>query len=316
MKQNLPQSKIALANSAEVPLALGNEVELDADGWGLIAPFGEWPKTRRFLKDGRPAEQKYIQVLDNQAADQLVGSEDSFFRRIKRALIGIPVYKGHGDLKDIDPAALDNTEKLKVGVIDRVRKGDKGLEAHFALDNDGAEAVAAGWKFPSALWYVLPNGQRGDAIVCRPVKLISVALTQFPNISGVESLANAGAAPAASAEPKSPVKKNMNKLTGYLIGRGITLPSGANEEQIITAIGNAMDGASASDPADETSRVAHRATAAAFQQQTPAAHLKAAHAHAEAASAQTESGDTATAQHHQASSTYHVGQAQACQKDT
>jgi hypothetical protein len=198
---------LALANDTppEPFSALNNDAtELDADGWALIAPFGNHAKTRVFRDNGLVKEQKFIQVLDHESADALVNGENSFFRKLKRALIGIPVYKGHGDLNDVDPQAVANAdEKIKLGVVDKIRKAEPrpgrcgGIEAHFALDNDGAEAVAAGWKLPSAFWLVMPIGHESlpdgqIAIRARPFKLLSVALTQFPNISGVESLANAG----------------------------------------------------------------------------------------------------------------------------
>jgi len=119
-------------------------------------------------------------------------AEHGIFRRLRRAVVGIPVLKGHGDLNDIDPAAVANeTRKIKLGVVDQIRKGAKGIEAHFALDNDGAEAVQAGWKLPSAFWLVKPLGNDADGTIrCRPCKLISVALTQWPNIRTVEALDN------------------------------------------------------------------------------------------------------------------------------
>jgi phage I-like protein len=180
-------------------------------------------------------EQKFLQVVDNEAADALVSREHSLFGRLKRAIIGIPIYKGHGDLKDIDPKALANTEhKIKLGVVDQVRKASRGLEAHFALDNDGAQAVAAGYKFPSSFWWVKASGQRGDAILARPVKLISVALTQFPNISGVESLANSrDAARTQNPKPKTRMKE---LLTGWLAAKGIVLANDASDTVVLEAV--------------------------------------------------------------------------------
>ena len=89
---------------------------------------------------------------------------------------------------DIDPA--------KVASLNQGKSYIKHIESSAI-----AEAVKAGYKFPSGFWYVLPNGQRGEQILCRPFKLISVALTPFPNISGVESLANSQGAACAAAAP-------------------------------------------------------------------------------------------------------------------
>jgi len=222
-----------------IAIALGNQVAIDDDGWALIAPFGEWPKTRVYREDGVIKEQKFLQVLDNESADALLAKENSFFRKLKRALVGIPVYKGHGDLNDCDPKAIGNeSQKIKLGVVDQVRKSARGIEAHFALDNDGAEAVAAGYKFPSSFWWVLPNGKRGDEILARPIKLISVALTSFPNISGVESLANARSiTPAAEASRQQTEKDHMKSLViGWLAAKGIVLANDASDEKVLEAI--------------------------------------------------------------------------------
>jgi hypothetical protein len=103
-------------------LALDNEGELDADGWALIAPFWEHPKTRVFREGGQVKEQQFLQVLDNDSADAMMAKENSFFRTLRRALVGIPVYKGHGDLNEADPQAVANeTRKIKLGGVDRIR---------------------------------------------------------------------------------------------------------------------------------------------------------------------------------------------------
>ncbi|HEV2329239.1 MAG TPA: hypothetical protein VGY56_10665 [Verrucomicrobiae bacterium] len=248
---------VALANDTnakEFQVALSNDAAIDDDGWALIAPYGRHPKTRLYKEGNEVKEQKFIQVLDNEAADSMLAVENSFFRKLKRAFVGIPVYKLHGDLKDHDPKSAANVpSKNKVGVIDKIRKGARGIEAHFALDNEGADAVAEGCKFPSALWLVLPNGMEGDSIIARPFKLLSVGLTPFPNISGVESLANSVAISAeketadasALAHNKNQNEKDSMKIVaGYLIGLGATsLANNAdpNENQIVTAIQSVVE---------------------------------------------------------------------------
>src|SRR5580658_8328268 len=100
---------------------LANETVLDEDGWALIAPFGEHPKTRFVKKNGAMQREHFIQVLDHQSADQLLSRENSLFRRIRRAVVGIPVYKGHPDLGDYSPeTAGAKTARETIGTIDNV----------------------------------------------------------------------------------------------------------------------------------------------------------------------------------------------------
>lgn len=313
----------ALANSDEPkPFeALENAAtEIDADGWCLIAPFGRWPKTYQYAENGVAKTKKFIQALDNESADALVSKDNSFFGKIKRALIGVPVYKLHGDIKDVDPKSLANSaEKIKVGVVDQIRKSARGIEAHFALDNDGADAVNAGYKFPSAYWWVLPTGLENDSIIAKPFKLISVALTQFPNISGVESLANQRDAGPIHSEPTINHQEIMFKenIIGLLIGKGVALPNNPSETQILTALangdyvghefhGNQYSAGEAHGAEHEASRKAHLATNAAADK---ASHEKAAAAHAKAAKAQAKAGNDDAAALHEAAAKFHTGRA-------
>ena len=293
--------------SDELNLILSNETALDDDGWALIAPFGEHAKTRIARVNGALREQKFIQVLDNDSADALLAKENSLFRKLKRALVGVPVYDGHPDLSDHSPETLANrAEKKQIGVVDQVRKGALGIEAHFILSPDGATAVGNGSKFPSALWLVLPNGTRGDATVVKPFKLLSVGLTANPNISGVESLANA----RGSAEESN--KKELmlrEQIIGALIGRGVVLANEATDQQIVAAIangdypghpfhGNQYEDGSGSTASSRASRDAAQSTHAAMKSGGKENHLAAETAHRHAAAAANRAGNRALALHH------------------
>ncbi len=218
---------------------LCNAAALDEEGWALIAPFGEHPKTRYVKKNGTVRRENFIQVLDEQSADQLLARENSLFRRIRRAMVGIPVYKGHPDLGDFSPETGGSGERKEIiGAIDKMRKTARGLEAHFILTPAGAEAVERqGHKYPSALWYVQPVGRRGEAVLARPFKLLSAGLTAHPNISGVESLANARHA-GPTQEPKTPEEPEMKLIAGWLLAKGVTLANAdsPSETQILEAL--------------------------------------------------------------------------------
>lgn len=318
------EAQAALANAVE--LVFANDASLDADGWCLIAPFGEWPKTRRYLEGRQLKEQDFIQVMDNAAADALLDKENSFFGRLKRALIGIPVFIDHGDLKEVDPKALPNgAAKLKGGVVDQIRKGARGIEAHFSLDNDGAQAVEAGWKFPSALWYVLPNGKRGDATLCRPFKLISVALTKYPNISGVESLSNArttdhgprttdqeklttGSGRLTSEKQQTIMSEEYEtfrgQVIGALIGRDYKLPNDPTDQQLVHVIANDMaDADGDGDDAMAATRRAHRASSRATDKD---GHVAAAVLHQKASDAHAGAGNKDHEEMHDHMSAFHL----------
>jgi hypothetical protein len=207
-------------------LLLTNAASLDSDGWALIAPFGEHPKTRAVrAANGQIQQEHFLQVLDNEAADAILASENSMFRRIKRALVGLTAYKGHPDLKRYSPETVENSSRngekpVPLGLVDKLRKTHRGIEAHFAILPDQAHTVEnEGYKYPSVLWMVRPTGEtralqsgsggsplRGGhgssptsvkVTVVKPYQLLSIGLTPTPNIPGVDSLANASCSLAA-----------------------------------------------------------------------------------------------------------------------
>lgn len=299
-------------------LALDNAA-LDEDGWALIAPFGEHPKERLYREAGQTKTQRYLQVLDNDSADQLMSEEHGLFRRLRRAVVGIPVFKGHGDLNDVDPKAIGNeTRKIKLGVVDKIRKTAAGIEAHFALDNDGAEAVAGGWKLPSALWMVKPCGTDADGTIrCRPFKLISVALTQWPNIKNVQALDNATPPVPESENKQTQTTMLREQIIGALIGKGLALPNDITDTQIVQTIangdfpghpfrGNQYAGGSEEGPEHAASKGAHYASGAAKDK---VGHTVAAKSHESAAKLHEQAGRTDAAEMHRAMAKYHTGRA-------
>lgn len=221
-------------------LTLDNELSIDADGWALIAPFGDHAKTRMVKGDGEPTEERYIQVMDNEAADNLLSKENTLLRRIKRALVGIPIFRSHPDLARHSPGTVTSnvSDENPVGVIDNLRKDKRGIEAHINLLPAGADAVENdGCKFPSSLWQVQTIGERSGAKLVRPIKLISLGLTANPNIFGVDSLANAKAnTPAARIEIKDQTNNDMIKILGWLAAQGITLANEATDNHVIDAL--------------------------------------------------------------------------------
>jgi hypothetical protein len=242
--------KIALENSvglenSEFEIAIDNESPVDSDGWALIAPFGEHPKTRIVTKeDGTLAIENFIQVVDGPAVDAILQGQNKLLPRLKRALVGIPVYKLHPDLKEHAPTTVNtgNESKETMGVIDKFRKSDRGLEAHFTLTQAGAEAVTNdGYKYPSIFWWCTPTGQRNGSILMRPNAFISAGLTPTPNIKGVESLANSLSGGACATPAKNKTQNTMKEIfIGWLAAQGVSLANDAGDQSVLAEVNKIM----------------------------------------------------------------------------
>ncbi len=224
-------------------MVLDNALGLDAEGWALIAPYGEHRKDRLVLRDGRIVRETYIQQVDEAVVDELLANENGsgILGRIKRAIIKRPVFKGHPDLKQHsrETVGADAGPASPIGVLDENRKSSRGMESRFALIEEGALAVEnEGCKFPSILWLVRRTGEmREGAEVVRPYKILSVGLTPTPNISGVDSLANAKTnTPAAKPEETQHTDPMKQLLIGWLAAQGVVLANDATDQQVMERI--------------------------------------------------------------------------------
>lgn len=210
-------------------LALSNALQMDADGWALVAGYGDHPKTRTVTIDGLPTEERFLQSFDASAADDLLASLPT--KRLRRAHVGLSVYAEHPDDPTTADAVRPGEKPPTIGIANAFRKTERGLEAHLTLTADGASAATRGSQFPSVYWDTLPTGETRDGMkVMRPYKLLSVGLTPHPNISGVESLANA----ATPGSPSAPTMKPL--LTGWLAARGVTLAPDATDATALAAL--------------------------------------------------------------------------------
>lgn len=232
-----------LANASEdtcFVIVLDNEASFDDEGWALVAPYGEHKLTRNIKgPGGAVVQQKFVQVFDESAADAVLSNENSMFKRVKRALFGLSVYKGHPDLTKYEPTVLTNAghgKPVTLAQVDKLRKTGRGLEAHFNLLPEAEPIIAnEGCKFPSVLWQVKPTGERDGAIIASPFKLLSIGLTPHPNISGVDALANARPQ-EHGGEPENPNDTMQKQLTAWLLAQGIILANSATDEEVLAAI--------------------------------------------------------------------------------
>lgn len=168
---------IHLANESALPdfalTGFCNAAEIGEDGWTLI-PYGEWPHAEG------------IQQFGLEQAKTMVNSFKSAWGKFKRAIIGLPVYKGHPDLRGLENEYPDKTE---YGQIADMEARPEGLAIKQILSAAGAKLVERGLRFISPHWLANAAGERGGIKVYCPVLMKSVGLTAKPNIPN-KSLVN------------------------------------------------------------------------------------------------------------------------------
>jgi hypothetical protein len=109
------------------------------------------------------------------------------------------------------------------------------------VENDGC-------KYPSALFLLKKTGvvREGGWIEVRPFALASIGLTPIPNISGVDSLANARANNPAASSGSSASQQNKTEdtimkqlLIGWLAAQGIALANDSTDQTVFDAFNKA-----------------------------------------------------------------------------
>lgn len=225
-----------LANAADTTdfLGLANELTIEPDGWALI-PYGDSEHSgadgRNLANASGEKPKPILQRFDRAAAEAIVADFKSTWSRIKRAVVGQPIYKGHPDAPRFAKRFPDKTPQ---GTIADMEVRDRGLALRPVLTAEGAQLVERdGWSAFSPYWPSRPIGEENGKRVFSPYRLISIGLLPpgRENIAGL-SLANA-------AEP--PLSTAMNeKLKKFLISIGLSVAEDADE----TALANAIDLAS------------------------------------------------------------------------
>lgn len=236
---------MALANEAQPTgpafVGLGNEFGgVAGEGWARV-PYGEWPHDLGLQRFGRPE------------AEEIVRYFKSTWNTLKRAITGLPIYRGHPDWADelekqrtalaneADRRALDLRiadmrrrwpDRREYGSIADIEARADALYIKPVLTPAGAALVnEGGLKFFSPHWIGKELGTAGGKPVYGPAFLLSIGLTARPNIGGT-SLVNS---------------QTMNKdlLIQLLAALGRTVAADATDEQLNTELTAAIPVATA-----------------------------------------------------------------------
>ena len=186
---------IGAANDVLAIAPISEEVG-HADHWFQVSPFGRFP------------HRVGMQVFDRQAANSIVARFRSARDRLARLWRGLPVFVGHPDM---DPKTYPDHRKY--GSIRELEVRADGLWARPRWSRAGREIVNdEHYDFQSPLWNMEPVPDEPGAF--RPVELISVGLTNRPNIPGKPVGANTNTAAPDPMKNKLIARFGLKPLAG------------------------------------------------------------------------------------------------------
>ncbi len=220
-----------------------NSQPVDAGDWLQISPYGEFPN-----KVG-------LQVFGKPQADKMVAAFNSLLARAARFFRGVPIYRGH---PDADPQTWPDDRRL--GKIEALEARADGLYGRVAWNDIGQQNIDQGyWVYPSPRWYWTQRAAVNGKPAIEPDELISVGLTNTPNISrSVPWTANAVDEPGNKPNQTEPMNP---QIIAALVAAGL-VQTGADDAAVIAAV-NSLVAEKATQATKVTEGVAAAATAAA-----------------------------------------------------
>ena len=149
-----------------------NTFVLAGDGWVQVTPCGEFPHVGAGV----------TQVIDREACDRIAAEFNG-----RKTDANFP-----GVLVDFDHFSLDTAQSSEAaGWITELESRDTGLWARVRWSDAGLSAVRGGrFRLMSPVFPPLSACEDLGGGKIRPVMLVSVALTNEPNIKGGRPLAN------------------------------------------------------------------------------------------------------------------------------
>jgi len=154
--------RLVATNEERLQGVATNELALDGE-WLKITPYGDFPN-----KVG-------LQRIQKPDAEAMVTAFNSLRSKISRGFMGLPIFVGHPDVQP-----NEYQDKRRYGKVTDLDAREDGLFGKVAFNNLGKAVIDEGhFQFNSPTWYLKRDGK-----FVRPVELISVGLTNTPQIPG------------------------------------------------------------------------------------------------------------------------------------
>ncbi len=165
---------------------LAGAVDLSAaDGWLLLAPYGETPYLHRDGLLGQGELKRYRQVFGREQAARMVAAFNTLATGKGENFRGLPIYAGH---PDANPVRWPDERRLG-GVMELEARPD-GLYARAAWNDLGEQNRAQGYLvYPSPAWTYDHRDAKRTGVIA-PDELQSVGLTNSPRLRDVPAWTN------------------------------------------------------------------------------------------------------------------------------
>lgn len=219
-----------------------NEINIGADGWAMIAPFGDFPSPA-LIPDGKGGMKKVpaIQRIDKAGADAMVADFHNSRRGLRKFLTGCNIYVGHPHVPGLGKFYPDKEPK---GVFANLETRADGLYGLPVFTNEGSDLVE---NADPAKRLRAFSGDLGESEDCglvdgkpcyRPTKIYSAGLTNTPHLpvhffNADDTLAEAPNAQADKPTTKNTMKKKLLEICTKL---GIQFANEADDAQTEAAL--------------------------------------------------------------------------------
>lgn len=209
----------------ELLVDFSNEINIGEDGWGQIAPLGDFRGMAMIWENGVLKKFPAWQRIDKQAVTQMANEFKQSRKGIRGFLKGRGIFNGHADVPGMESRYPD---KLQKGVFIDLEAREDGLYGLPVFTNEGEQLLTTKKaRYFSGRWDTVATDETKDGLkVFRPSLFISAALTNKPNLP-VQMLNEA-------EEPKE--NPMLKKVITFLALHGVQIANEATEEQAATAL--------------------------------------------------------------------------------
>jgi len=186
--QDSTGSRSTSAEPARATIFFSNELRIDADGWAMIAPFGDYPSEALLpTPDGKLKRQRAIQRITRDSADTMVAQFHNSRAGLKKFIRGCNIYVGHPDMPGLESRYPDREPK---GVFADMEVRERGIYGLPVFTDEGMDLVEgrklvnghAVRGFSGRLIEATPDGTRDGLPVFCPRRIASAGLTPFPHL--------------------------------------------------------------------------------------------------------------------------------------